>query len=138
MGQSKRDTRVTTKEQDQQVNTKTLVRYRNNVPARVISKRIYNKRLQYKLDYKTLGGYSRYYLSKWRDAKDCTIVYKNSKFKKKLIRKYKITPTIQKFLWFLGIAVHNHDRNERTPDFNCCNSIGRKKWYLITNNNNKW
>lgn len=33
---------------------------------------------------------------------------------------------IQWVLWKVGIAIHNPLRNECTPDFNCCNKIGRK------------
>jgi len=55
----------------------------------------------------------------------------------------KISELWQLFLWYIGIAWHNTKKNECTPDFNCCNKIGRfafiriepkqKKTYLLNN-----
>jgi hypothetical protein len=43
----------------------------------------------------------------------------------------RLTLYIQGLLWFIGIAIHNHYRNECTKDFNCCGTCGRKAFIKI-------
>lgn len=50
----------------------------------------------------------------------------------------KITLCWQKLLWCLGIAWHNLYRDECTPDFNCCQKVGRKSWWRIAQKKKKY
>ncbi|MGZ3999591.1 MAG: hypothetical protein ACXVIY_03135 [Mucilaginibacter sp.] len=42
---------------------------------------------------------------------------------------YKLSVHWQTFLWWFGIAWHNSYANECTPDFNCCENIGRDYFF---------
>jgi len=44
----------------------------------------------------------------------------------------KIVKDIQLILWCLGIAVHDPIFGECTPDFNCCENVGRKAGIKIS------
>lgn len=40
----------------------------------------------------------------------------------------RIIKTIQKGLWYCGVAWHDFIFEECTPDFNCCCNVGRRAW----------
>ena len=49
-------------------------------------------------------------------------------------RWFLLTPVkfLQKTLWLCGVAIHDPVFGECTPDFNCCNKVGRKAFIRIS------
>jgi len=50
---------------------------------------------------------------------------------------YCITKWVQKGLWMIGIALYDPIFGECTPDFNCCQDIGRKTFIRLHRNDNE-